>query len=162
MTLTVGTDVFAAIADADAYWVKRGNDDWVDADLEDKEIWSVKATDFLVRGFRYRGTKETSTQGLPWPRVGAEDDDGYALEGTPDQLKAAQFIVADLLRQDEAGTISIDLEGIVTGDAAVKMVKVGPITKEFDTAAITRGSTILSHVIETLRPLTLSDTLQRS
>lgn len=152
MTLVVGTDVYDTLAASNTYWAKRGNDTWVDADDADKEVYLVKATDWLERNFSWRGTKQTAEQRLGWPRDEAYDDDEYAIGLTeaPWQVKEAMFIVADIVRE---GTV--DLTGILTSnDRSLKRQKVDVIEVEYDPGSRLPGADVLTHVIKLLRSVT--------
>jgi len=151
MPVTVGTDVYDTVANSDTYWAARGNTTWTGATEANKEVWLVKATDWLERNFRYRGVRKTSDQRLHFPADQAFDDDGYPVgeDAAPRQVKEAMFLVGDLVRQ---GTY--DLDGIVTDDlAAVKRQKVDVIEVEYDTAHRLRGQDVLSHVYQLLAPV---------
>lgn len=159
MTIIVGTDVYATIADADAYWSARGNALWSNLSTSAKEVLLVKATDWLDRSFRFRGKRLTDDQTLAWPRLNACDDDGYEVGATsaPRQVKDAMYIVSDILRDG-----SNDLNGILTNDAAVERQKVDVIEIEYDVSAKLRGGDVLTHVYELLAPVIVSNVLRRT
>lgn len=154
MTITVGTDVYDTEANADTYWSERGNTDWAAASSANKEIYLRKATDWLDRNYRWRGTRKTSSQRLGWPRDDAYDDDDFQVGTTeaPGRVKEAMFIIADLYRQ---GTY--DLEGITTSDSrALKLQQVDVIRVEYDVGARFSGADDIAHVHKLLLPYVLT------
>jgi hypothetical protein len=157
MALTAGTDTFGTIAEADAYWSARGNVNWKSQGGTEKEQRMVLAADWLVRTFSWRGVKATSTQGMPWPRNQAYDDDGYEITGIPTVVKNAQFIIADLYRAGE-----LDLEGIVTDDSAVQRQKVDVIEVVYDTQHRLKGPVVVTHVYQMLTSYIIGNELMRS
>lgn len=156
MTVTVGTDVFASVAKADAFFAARGFADWAALATPAKEPLLVNGSDVLARMARWRGSKATSSQRLPWPRIEAEDDEGNEITGIPWQVEEALFLI---VKQLMAG---VDLDGVVTAAAPVKLEKVDVITVEYDTAERLLGPAVLTHVIQLLSSVTLGDQLLRS
>lgn len=153
MALTVGTDAYDTLANVDTYWVERGNAAWAAATEAEREIAIRKASDFLDRRYRWRGQRATASQRLEWPRLYAYDDDGFEFTAglVPRQVREATAIVADLFR-----AAVVDLDGIVTNDAAVQMQKVDVITVQYDTRLRLQGPVILTHVNELLRQVRLA------
>lgn len=155
MTLIVGTNTYDTLVNINAYWVLRGNTDWDDADDELKESAIVKATDWLERNFRWRGTRMTADQRLGWPRTEAFDDDDFAIGQTsaPWQVKEALAIAADIMR---VGTF--DLEGVLTSNnRSLKRKKVDVIEVEYDPGTRIPGADVVSHVIRMLQSVTAGD-----
>lgn len=155
MTLIVGTNTYDTLANVNAYWELRGNTDWEEADDDLKEPAIVKATDWLERNFRWRGSKLTAEQRLGWPRIEAYDDDDFVIGETsaPWQVKEALAIVADLMR---VGTY--DLEGIMTSNKrSLKRTKVDVIEVEYDPGTRIPGADVVSHVIRMLQGVTMGD-----
>ena len=148
MTLTVGTDSYIEIAQADTYHLDRNNLDWATQTDPEKEAVIRKATDYLDRTYDWIGEQATQAQRLEWPRTGAYDSNGFLIEGIPWQVEEATSIVADLYRQG-----SVDLEGVVSSDRAVKKEKVDVIEVEYDVAFKTTGGDVLTHVTGLIQPL---------
>lgn len=71
MTITVGTDTYLSLSDANAYWSKRNNSVWSDASDADKEKALIEATQYLDGAYSFIGRLNSVTQPLAWPRVGA-------------------------------------------------------------------------------------------
>lgn len=154
MAVTVGTDVYDTLANADAYWANYGNTLWAAATEANREIYLRKATDWLERNFRFRGERNTSTQRLHFPCINAYDDDGFLFgtDGAPTRVKEAMYIMADLYR---AGTY--DFEGVQTSnDRALKRQKVDVIEVEYDAGNRFGGADDPTHVFLMLRPYTVS------
>ena len=157
MTVTVGTDVFASVATADAFFLKRSNTAWGLLNTEQKEALLVKASDTLERTFRWRGKKANAAQRLGWPdRLEAYDDEDEPLPSMPWQVEEACCLTAEQIR---AG---VDVEGVQTTDAVVQSEKVDVITIVYDTSERQRGPAVLTHVIQLLDAVTLGDQLLRS
>ena len=154
MAITVGTDVYDTEANSDVYWANYGNTDWTGDTSANKEINLRKATDWLERNYRFRGTRKTADQRLHFPCNDAYDDDDFQFGQTeaPTAVKEAMFIVADLYRQG-----IYDLEGIQTSnDRALKRQKVDVIEVEYDAGNRFGGADDLSHVVLMLRPYVAS------
>lgn len=94
----------------------------------------VKATDYLDKRFggRFRGVKGSSIQALAWPRIGAMDNSGYALDGVPRQLALATAEYAWIALG--LGTELAPPED--TGEVIESTEKVGPIETTTKYAAI--------------------------
>jgi hypothetical protein len=159
MAVTVGTNVYDTLANTDAYWLERANTDWAALDTADKEVYMIKATDWIDREFRFRGKKSTEDQRLSWPRDLAYDDDGYQVgeDGAPLKVKEAMYIMADIFRD---GTY--DLEGILVDDVAVTKEKVDVIEVEYDAAARLRGGSVMTHIYALLGPMVTANSLLRA
>ena len=155
MTVTLGTDVYITVADADTYWTARGNTSWTGASDATKEVALVKATDYLDRTFVWRGLRLTLEQGLEWPRSDAYTNDGFLVGATnatlPVQLTQACCILADLYR---LGVVSLDRT--ITNDDAVTKKKVDVIEVSYDIGKRLSGGDVPVHVFDLLRPITVS------
>lgn len=84
-------NVYATIAFIDKYHADRGNARWSTVGAEDKKSCAIKATDYIDKRFarKFRGFRRAKEQGLAWPRLNAQDSDGYMLDGVPVQLQKA-------------------------------------------------------------------------
>lgn len=67
MTVTVGTDVYLSVADADTYWSNRGNTTWSGSTTAQKEKALREATQYIDGAFSFIGTQKTDNL-LAWPR----------------------------------------------------------------------------------------------
>lgn len=89
MTLTVGSDTYISVADADAYFVARDVASWPAATSQAREAALLQATVYLDGAYTFIGRIASSAQALAWPRLGAIDGDGRSLEGIPGRLAHA-------------------------------------------------------------------------
>jgi hypothetical protein len=153
MALTAGVNSYGTQAEANSYQAERQNLLWGALGGAVKDRHLIMAHDWLERTFRYVGRKATDAQTSAWPRTEAYDNiDDYIITGTPEAIKEAQFIVADLFRD---GTF--DMEGIVNDSVgAVKREKVDVLETEWDTSRRTRGPDVLTHVYQLVSPYVLA------
>lgn len=153
MAITLGTDTYVTVADADTYHTNRGNTGWTGATTEAKEIALRKATDYLDRQFTFRGYKQTQTQLLDWPRYEAYTDDGWLvgdqLSNLPKQLTDACCIVAEIYRSGSANLDRI----VVAGTQYTKKTKVDVIEIEYELGPTVSESDVPTHVYKLLRPI---------
>lgn len=117
----------------------------------DKEQQLIKATDYLDRKYRsvYRGTRNTSTQALCWPRTGVVTEDGVSILSNeiPRDLKHA---VIELARSGQSTELAPDLE--YSANTTMSRVKVGPIEVE-DAYASKGQSPVFTRAMDAIRPL---------
>lgn len=90
---------YGSVAEADSYHATyTGSTVWANAETADKERALIVATQYLdiVYGDRCRGLKGSQSQALEWPRVDAEDNDGYLYDSdeVPTRWKQACFELA--------------------------------------------------------------------
>lgn len=148
----VGANAYITESFADDYHDGRGRTDWAAGTTADKQSAIVRATDYIEFRFgrKFRGTRQSRTQGLEWPRIAAFDNDDFLLQDVPEQIqKACAEYALIALRQGELapnpplptgdetldGTASTDEEsssGIVTR----KRERVGPIEEETTYASL--------------------------
>ena len=130
---------YVTVAFADAYFVDRGNAIWaaVATDAE-KEQAIVRATDYIDKrfGIRFKGVKQSSDQGLEWPRAGAVDNDGYVFDDVPRNLEKA---TCEYALQALSLTLAPN-----NSNAGVKITKkkVGPIETEQELSTPSTGSLV--------------------
>lgn len=74
---------------ADNYFSTHGNDNWQELEDTQKEIYLIKATDYIDNAFDWKGIKSTQNQCLKFPRKDLIDNDGYSVLGIPLELKNA-------------------------------------------------------------------------
>lgn len=117
-------DSYVSVADADAYWAKRGNAAWPAALIQDREAALVRATSYVDAEYRWRGTKAKPAQALAWPRYDVYVD-AWPLDSTiiPRQVKDA---VCEMALKALAGDIAAD----VSPQQVIEQT-VGPITRKF-------------------------------
>lgn len=71
MAVTVGTDTYLSVADADTYWSNRNNSTWDGASTAEKEKALREATQYIDGAYQFIGVITSSSQLLAWPRAGA-------------------------------------------------------------------------------------------
>ena len=139
-TLTVETGTgsttansYISLADANTYHEDRENPSaWFQALDADKTRALIIATQFIDETYlgRWLGRRANQTQALAWPRIGASDEDGWAIDSTtiPTRLKnaLAEAAAAHLSETDGLWpNVSSDNDGITR-----ERVKVGSIEQE--------------------------------
>lgn len=132
MTVTAGTDVYADVDEADAYFLARNVSSWAEAASADREAALLKATVYLDGHYRWIGVLADSAQPLAWPRLGATDTEGRTHVGIPPAVKHACAELAWIaLSQDLAP--SAERGGRVVGE------RVGPVEIRYaDDAPVAR------------------------
>ena len=132
MTLTVGTDTYATLAEADAYAVD--STDWAALSDPQKESRLKTAAVYLDTSYTWKGAITSTTQAMSWPRTGVIDAEGrtIASDAYPERLKHAQIELARL-----AST------ALVTNDAQgeVKSIQAGSVGITFkDSQTVSEGA----------------------
>jgi hypothetical protein len=92
MALTVGTNSYISVADADVYFSERLHSaNWTNAEDTDKEASLIQATRMLDNLFTWVGTITDPDQSLDWPRTGVYDENGRLIESDviPVQIEQA-------------------------------------------------------------------------
>jgi len=114
----------------------------------------IKATDYIEKRFsgRFRGTRQTVSQGLSWPRFSAQDEDGWLIGGIPPRLikavseYALRAKIYNVLAPDPTRTApSQDMstnpptqssEEVAATRLNYKRQKVGPLEQELHYSAL--------------------------
>lgn len=149
MAITVGTDSYLSVADADTYWSNRNNAVWAAADTADKEKALREATQYLDSSYGFIGTQIT-TNVLAWPRYDVEVVRGnfagitYNSTTIPPQIEDA---TAELALE----ALSARLNAVKDRGGYVKKTKVDAIEVEYSDFAPS-GKTY-SFVTGLLKPL---------
>ncbi|MCK5606316.1 hypothetical protein KAR91_30730 [Candidatus Pacearchaeota archaeon] len=135
MTLTIGTNTYLSLADANQYFVDRSNSDWSGDTEANRESALIKAVDYLDNQYNFKGAISDYDQLLAWPRAGVTDNQGRIISTTeyPPQLKNAQCELA--LR-----ALSEDLFKDVSPGGQVVKQKVGPLETEFNPYSPTQST----------------------
>lgn len=116
---------YVSLEFARSYSIARGyNDILVMKDDELKKIL-IRGTDYVDHIYKYRGTKCTAQQALSFPRKDLVDDDGFAIEGIPLNLKKAVVEAAKLVRTQDTLFITKNKDG------NIKRKKVDVLETEF-------------------------------
>ena len=99
-SLVSGAEAYASVAAADAYWALRTHlalsTTWAAATTAVREGALREAAEYLDGRYNqfYRGRRRGYVQGLEWPRVEAEDEEGYPLPDLPQVLIDANIQLA--------------------------------------------------------------------
>lgn len=133
MAVTVGTDSYIDVADADTYWSNRNNSDWSGASQAEKEAALREATQYVDGAFDWIGDLQSDSQSLAWPRINAYITEGpfrgkLVSENYPQKVKDA---TCELALEALGGR----LEPIEERGGDTKREKVGPIEIEYADAA---------------------------
>ena len=114
MAITVGTDTYVTVAEADAYFAARyGFDSWTSLDTPTKEKSLASATQILDLSCAWYGSKVVSDQLLAFPRLPDADP-------VPQAVKDAQCELAfNINSTGSTSTVGDDpLEGLKAGSVA--------------------------------------------
>ena len=139
-TGVVGANSYITLAFADEYHEDRGQLTWVALSILDRQRFLVRSSDYIDKRFgrRFRGFRQTKSQGLEWPRLDAFDDDDYVLDVIPSQLEKATAEYA--LRAID--NLQLAPDNTDTGVDAT-FTKIGPIEIE-NTIKKSGGSSIIA------------------
>ncbi len=133
MSVTVGTDVYISVADADTYHSLLGHTEWTNLSTADKEIALRVATSYIERVYwnklQIGSTKTVTTQALLFPRDDLLDLEGEAITGIPVGVENANAEWALLSN-------TVDLDPTIDAGGQLKRKKVGPIDKEWFAGSI--------------------------
>lgn len=135
MALTVGTDTYLSLADANTYWDENtGGTNWATASDAEKEKALRAATQYVDKHYSWLGNHPGNSQGLSWPRLNVVDKDGRTIGGNviPDAVKNATAYIAEQVLADG---------GILpkrNRNSSIKSVKAGSVEVEYDDMAPTR------------------------
>ena len=150
MTLTVGTNSYISVADADTYFSDRNNSTWSAGSNANKEKALIEATQYIDGAFSFIGTQKLGNV-LAWPRHDVIINKGnfkgviYDADTIPPQVKDACCELA--LQALDASLIEVKDRG-----GAVKRTKVDVIeTEYFDFAASGKSYTFAAMI---LKPVT--------
>lgn len=125
--LTVGTDTYISLADADTYWSEHySSAEWDAADEGDKEKALRSATQYVDKHYTWIGSHPGSeSQKLSWPRLNAVDKQGRTITGIPQEVEhATAYLAQEELR---GGILRAKSRG-----GAIKAVQAGSVNVEFE------------------------------
>lgn len=122
---------YVSVADADTYNENYHADAvWIAAPIATKELSLRKATQYLdaTYGILWVGTQKTKEQALDWPRIGAEDSNGYSIDSNIVPSQVADATVEAAIRDINGTVLTPDTTASIKKEKAV----VGPITSEIE------------------------------
>lgn len=139
MALTVGTDTYVSLADANAYFAGRPHATaWQDPKYDDaaKEAALIFACMHLDGAYEFVGRPATPGQPLKWPRCQARWTTGGSIpeDEIPSFVKksqcelASQWLVCDQLMPMAEHMTSSDAAALKGG---IKREKLGPMEREY-------------------------------
>lgn len=119
---------FVSVDYADDYFSARNVTQWASLTDHEKEVLLIKATDYVNASYKFRGKKSTQAQALSFPRINCIDNDGYKVEGVPNNLKDAVCEASILLNGGEELFQKAESNGAVTSE------HIGSISFTYDTS----------------------------
>jgi len=149
MALTVGTDSYVSLDNADAYatahFTGTLSATWSGADDTTKEAALREATQYLDGKFDWIGSHPGGvSQVLGWPRNNAVDHEGRHVTGIPQRVADATVELAGL-------AISGRLVPASDRGGEIKRAKVGPLEVEYsDQAPVTRSFRFVRQILKGL------------
>ena len=138
---------YVSVVYGDNYFSARGNTAWEELSEETKEMCLIKATDFVDSSFQWRGKKATQEQSLCFPRINLVDDDGYKVEGIPENLKKAVCECASIISTGKEMFSTQNENGAVTSE------KIGELAFTYDVAQKIKDTTVYDAINLRLRGL---------
>jgi hypothetical protein len=133
---------YCTVAYADQYHEQRANTGWSGLETPQKEAYLRRATEYMLGVYRQRwkGTRETATQALDWPRVDVEIDTYSVPAGSvPVEVRKACAILA-------LKAIKGELDPDPT--QAVKRKKVDVLETEYFEPTSTRRHKVVEDLLE--------------
>ncbi len=128
-------EAWISVADAATYLTSIG-ETWTVTVSEQEEDLRVGTQELEnLYACRWPGTRATDVQALSWPRIGATDCDGYAVESdsVPVLLQRASALIAAARRQLIVAGDPFQPTTLSAGGTVVKStVKLGPITESLE------------------------------
>lgn len=95
MPLTVGTDSYVTLVEADAYAAARPSlSTWAGLSEPVREAALKDATLYLENSYEWIGTLADVSQALSWPRLEAYDRNGRHITTIPQAIRSAQIELA--------------------------------------------------------------------
>ena len=147
-TQSATANSFASVANGDDYHAKHlYSEAWDDADTTEKQEALMMSTRLLDNHMQFEGIKASQTQALQWPRHGASDQGGYAIDGDeiPQILIDATAELARLLLIDDRTA-----ESPTMGFSRMKADVLDVDVDKFDRRPIIPG-----HIADMLAPIGL-------
>lgn len=140
-------DSYISTTDADTYFSARGNTKWTALSDANKEIFLIKATDYVDNVFKWKGKKKTQEQALNFPRVKLFDENGYEITGIPNVLKYAVCECANLVSTGVEMFATKESNGLVTSE------RIGQLAFTYDVSKAVKDSTLYDSINLRLRGL---------
>jgi len=104
-----GANAYADRTFADPFLAARGHAAWAAATETARDQALIRASAYIDHAFSFIGRRAGPDQPLAWPRIAAEDGDGYPVTGVPNPVRQATALLAlraldgDLAGEQERG-----------------------------------------------------------
>jgi len=122
-------NAYVTIAFVDAYHELRASAEWLNATVAQKVAAIVQATDYVDTRWSFVGSRADDEQVLEWPRLNAEDRNGFEQEDNVPLV--VQQTVAEYALRALSGDLLPDPEPDENGKfITLKREKVGPLEEE--------------------------------
>ncbi len=109
-------DSYVDLEFANNYFSTRQVTSWEDLEDSDKEVYLIKATDYVDNAFEWKGIKKTQNQSLKFPRSNLFDNDGYEVTTIPTCLQNAICECVIILLQGKETFKTENANGKVTSE----------------------------------------------
>lgn len=151
MTLTVNTNSYISVADADAYWSARNNSTWSAGTTAAKEKALIEATQYIDSTYDfigYHATLDLDTQPLAWPRDGVVISSG-PFRGVDIDSNVVPQAVKDAQAELALEALSARLEPVKDRGGMIKKTKVDVLEVEyFDWAPSAKTFVFISKLLK--------------
>jgi hypothetical protein len=162
MAITVGTDCYLTLVEADAYFAKRLDTDAWDALADaDKEIALKAATHIIDNKYSFLGQSVSPSQALAWPREGVVylDPRTSYLTTVGNTVYPTRLLSATC---EQALHMILNPGLMSTTEQTFERIKVGPIELEDNSADYKPVPVVPSWTKELLDPLLRRSTSNRA
>lgn len=134
MTLIVGTDSYATLAEANTYATERAWSAWSSASDSVKEAALKDAASYIDLTYAWNGSITSTSQAMSWPRTGVTDKEGRTLDSAivPERVKQAQIELANIAVSNAGQVIQNQSE------RSISRVQAGSVSVSFDGDAVVR------------------------
>lgn len=127
MAITVGTNCYVSLADADLFFsTHMGGGEWSASSVQAREAALVTATGIIDNDYQFIGVTISASQTLAWPRSGATylDPQTNRLTTPNDQETPRRVVLATL---ELALHLIRNSDALYDGDQTFEKIKIGPI-----------------------------------
>ncbi len=152
MTVEYGTGLenansYVDVQYANDYFSTRGYTSWAELEDSAKEVYLIKATDYINNAYKWNGKKLKSEQALRFPRKDLFDYEGEKVEGIPTALKDAVSECAKLVQSGVEMYLTHESAGDITSE------KIGELSFSYDVSNALKDSSVYDSINLRLRGL---------
>lgn len=126
-SVVTSANTYVSVATLDTYHEDRNNTDWAAASDEAKQSAVLDAARYLDFGYRWLGTRRSSTQPMAWPRYMQYLDADLRLVPSDEVPLRVQDAQCELALEALAGPLMASLD---RGNREAK-IQVGPLAVEY-------------------------------